>query len=56
MPIDMETGRRPAAGALCFAAGMEAFVEGTEPTERCSPELHAREPLPHGSASDVIRY
>jgi penicillin-binding protein 1A len=42
VPIDMETGRRPAAGAICSTVGIEAFVEGTEPTERCSAKLHER--------------
>jgi penicillin-binding protein 1A len=42
VPIDVETGRRPAAGAICSTVGIEAFAEGTEPTERCSAELHER--------------
>jgi membrane peptidoglycan carboxypeptidase len=45
--LDLETGRRPAAGAPCSAQGFEVFLAGTEPTERCSPGQHARRRLPY---------
>lgn len=43
-PIDRFTGLR--AVPSCETVVLEAFLDGTEPTESCDPELHGRHEIP----------
>jgi hypothetical protein len=47
VPIDPRTGKRPSLRAGCEGYAIESFIEGTEPSELCSRELHRRLALPY---------
>ncbi|HUD72577.1 MAG TPA: penicillin-binding transpeptidase domain-containing protein, partial [Dongiaceae bacterium] len=46
-PIDRRTGLLATADSHCPATFLEAFIEGTEPTEPCSEAEHFRVSLPY---------
>ena len=47
VPVDPRTGKRPNLDAGCEDYIVEAFIEGTEPGELCSPAVHDKLLLPH---------
>ena len=47
MPIDRKTGLRATVDSKCTNPFLEAFIEGTEPTEACSNIEHFRISLPY---------
>jgi penicillin-binding protein 1A len=47
VPVDRRTGKRPNVDAGCDDYVVETFIEGTEPSDLCSRELHRKLLLPY---------
>jgi penicillin-binding protein 1A len=47
VPIDPRTGKRPSFAAGCGDYIVEAFIEGTEPSDLCSRGLHQKLMMPY---------